>query len=149
MSAHEIFESHLKISSRDLKISTNFKNRYQILANPYVSTSRENRRRIGAPGFGIFAKVGADLYRRRCIILKPGTGCFFKFLKNYLSAPWEHRAPMEAGYSQVFFMTCYVFATSQKINIKIKYKILRKTRNDPIPWMGYCQVPCLGPRSKL
>ena len=49
--------------------------------------------------------------------------------------------------TQVFFMTCYVFATSQKVNIKIKYNILRKTRNDPIPWMGYSQVPCLGPRS--
>ena len=28
------------------------------------------------------AKVGADLYRRRCIILKPGSACFWKsFLK--------------------------------------------------------------------
>ena len=78
LSAHEIFESHLEILNRASNFLTNFKNRYQILSNPYVLTSRENRRRIRAPGFATLAKVGADLYRRRCIILKPGSACFLK-----------------------------------------------------------------------
>ena len=43
LSAHEIFESHLEILNRALKFLTNFKNRYQIISNPYILTSRESR----------------------------------------------------------------------------------------------------------
>ena len=89
LSAHEFFASHLKFLVAPQKFQRIFKNRYQILSNPYVSTSRENRRRIRDPAFATLPNPSADLYRRRCIIFKEGNArvfhdllCFRNFSKG-------------------------------------------------------------------
>ena len=77
LSAHELFEPHLKNFTRDMNVSKNFIKSLSNSIKSYVLTSREMGPRIGPPGLGQLTAKGAGFDIHQSLISKEGNARFF------------------------------------------------------------------------